>query len=354
MKRKDLLGLLNIASVALASEGESVVKIYQNFCFTKKNILAYNDVVGIRLKNPGTVFYGVAPGRLLMKFIKSCTGEHIEFLDAGKEAKWRVQCGPTKLDFGYQPEEEFPFKFPDPGTDSLALDDSFFEGLDLVCSVVSEKGFSAWTSGVIFYFTDEGTLILGAASGNRNSIHIYEVGDEFGSRDQVILPIQFCRSLLDMRKSFKDENVSLFIEESYVIATFGDLGAIFGRTIVPEEKVALIEKAQELIEDFETFVPLSDKVREVLERADSVAGKDDHSILTITDDNKMIVQTKIAGGVVRDALTLKEEHPSVKVQMVPGMLTLKMDKCSELAIKQRLIAMRSDDGVFVKLVANRN
>lgn len=353
MKRKEFLNLLNLASAALASEGEGAIKVYQNFCFTKKSILAYNDVIGIRLKNPGTVFHGIAPGRLLLKFVKSCTGENIEFVDAKKEAKWRLQSGPTKLDFGYQPEEEFPFNFPKFDDNSaLELEDSFFEGLDLVCSVISERGFSAWTSGVILHFTDE-KLILGATSGNRNSIHVYEIEEEVDVREQVIMPISFCKTVLDMRKSFKEARPNLIIVDNYVVVKFGDWNAVFGRVIISDEKVRLVEQALELVNGLGEFVPISDKVREILERADSIAGKDGDSILTIDDDNRMLLQTKTVGGIARDALSLEEKHPPVKVRISPGMVTLKMDKCAEFFISQRLIGMRSEDQKFVRLIANR-
>jgi hypothetical protein len=289
---------------------------------------------------------------LLLRFIKSCTGNQIEFTDTQKESKWRLQCGPTKLDFSAESTETFPFKFPavDGG---FELEDSFFDALELCASVVNEKGLAAWTAGVVYHQSSDTTL--GATSGTRDSVHLCEIGGQ-GPIDekQIVMPISFCRTLLDMRKTFAEVPATMSMNDRNVVVKFGEWDAIFAKTIIPEEKVELVERTSELINGLESFVPISDKFREVIGRAAVlVSGEDDYCELQITDESKLYLRTRVRGGVLRDAITLKGKHPPIRVKLHPKRLLLKMDRCSEFCISERLIGMKSEDGTFMKLVANR-
>lgn len=352
MDRKELLNLLDIASAALTPEGAETPLSFQSFCFTNKSILAYNDVIGVRLKNPGVKFEGTAPGRLLLRFIKSCTGSQIEFTDTQKESKWRLQSGPTKLDFSVESTETFPFKFPSVG-DGFELEDTFFDALELCASVVNERGLAAWTAGVVYRQSSDTTL--GATSGTRDSIHICEISGQGPTASrQVIMPISFCRTLLDMRKAFGEVPATMAMDDHYVVVKFGDWDAIFTKNIIPEEKVELIEKASGLVGKLDSFVPISDKFREVIVRASAmISGEDDYCELQIAEDNKLYLRTRVKGGVLRDAMTLKGEHPPIRVKLHPKRLALKMDRCSEFCVSKHLIGMKSENGSFIKLVANR-
>ena len=180
MKREGLLTALTVASPALAPETEAVAPIFRCFCFTKESVVAYDDVVGIRVATPEVDFKGLVPGRLLHKFVKSCTGKHLTFEPVRRaEERWRVKCGPTKLDFNRLPASNFPFRFPKVDGNVVAeLGDNFFAGLDLCTKIVPDRGLSTWVGGLFFDFGARLRFI--STNSTRNEIRIYTVGGDEG------------------------------------------------------------------------------------------------------------------------------------------------------------------------------
>jgi uncharacterized protein YwbE len=360
MNRDELISVLNVASLALAPEkGTDIPKVFQEIAFTGAHVVTYNDVVSVRMKYPSE-FVGLVPGRLLQKFLGSCTGKEVRFTNMQKESKWRVQCGPTKLDLAVDDIGLMPFTFPKVKKGE-PLDKRIFDGLDLCSSIIGDKGLVAWTSGVVCKSDHVGKkdcILLGSTSASRNVVYTYSIsGSKLDIEDTVVLPLRFCTIALAMSKMFPDVDAVLNVVENYAIMSFGSIAAVFGKLIVPEQKVELLDKAKDWQALLENYVSINDKVREVIGRAASVADSEDTGLLSIEESDgngsKMTLTTKVTGGVVRDAMTLTAEHPSIKVRVVPRLINTHIGRCSEFAVVERLIGMRSEDGSFVRLVANK-
>lgn len=353
MQRAELLSLLNLASAALA-EGEESIPIFRCICFTKDSITTYNDVIAVRLKNPGTGFEGTAPGQLLVKFVRSCTGKEIVFEQGKSEGKWSIKSGPTRLDFSCEDPDKFAFKFP-PASEGLAVGDVFFEALRLCSRVVDDRGMTAWTAGVICHFSDKG-LTMVACNGGRNSVHIYEIPEltdmPADEEVQLILPISFCKTVLDMRKQFSDHPATFSFDPKYAVVRFGDWDAAFCKTIIPEENLDIVQRALKLAEGVDGYVPITEKLRENIKRAADLGG-DESSDLVIGEDGKVLLRTKLGIGVIRDQFSLTEPHPEIQVRIQSKKVELEMNSCVEFAVTESVTGMRSEDGKFIKLVANK-
>lgn len=351
MERVSLLSALTVAAPALAPEVESIVLTYSCFCFTKTSIIASNDVVAIKLVKPESDFRGLVPGQLLLKFIKSCTGNQVEFEQRQKKDLWRIKCGPTKLDFSYKRAKEYPFKFPKPDGKgiSLELDDNFFNGLSLCSEIVADKGLSTWVGGVIFRFDDH--LTLYSTNGTRDEVRSYMVSVvEVKKEREAILPVSFCKAVGRLRKEYPEAQATLYVSDSYATVQFGEEATLFGKLILSDANLMAVTKIREYLSGLPERSAIQEKFREVFARAAAVSDKGSNASVKVVD-GKLTIKTVAKTGKVVDSFTLEGGHPDVEVTTVPERVVKQMDICDEFCITDRLIGLSG--GTFTKLVANK-
>lgn len=358
MNRDELISTLNLAAMALGPE-ESV---FGGFWFTDRSVLAHNSVISVMVQRPEGAAPGAVPGRLLLKFLKSCTGSQLEFVETSinRGTAWRVKCGPTKLDFVHQEDIEFSAKVPDQKrTTVLQLNDDFFRGLALCSSIVLDSGLAVWTGGVTLKIGKK--VCLASTSPNRNQIYYYDVGEQGYTvkrskrrkKDSIkILPVSFCKVALAFYKQFSGEKIKLHILDNFVLLEFGGIAHLTSKTIIPDIEIDITQKVRDLLKDLGNFIPISDKLREVIDRSASIAGTDaDMCLLTVKKNGRTEIVTHTDGGVVEDTLQLDGGHPAVEIKTNPKLLARGMSECTEIKIGERLTGFRGDQ--FVKLVANR-
>ncbi len=352
MNREDLIAALDLAAPALSADSQVSANVFKGFCFTKKSITAHNDVIAVRVPKPKGTFQGVFPGRLLLKFLKTCTGKHVEFVQTSKGDSWHVKCGPPKLSLEYHGVNEFPFQFPksDPIL-KLRLGQDFFYGLGLCTRIVSDAGLVSWTGGVTFKF--DGVLTLASTSATRSQIYCYSVKRELKTKrtQTKILPVSFCKVALSLNRKFSEERIRMEVHDTCVILRFGTVATIIGKTIKPDIDIDIIEKVQDYLEELGDFIPLQDVLREMIERAATIStSNDDICSLKINEDNVARMKTQIVGGIIEDALTLQADHPEISIRSNPKRLASDLSECKEIKVGERLIGFRG--GQFVKLIAN--
>ena len=356
MNREDLLAALAASSPALAPETESIAPVFRCFCFSKESVVAYDDVVGIRVAIPEADFRGVVPGRLLHKFVKTCTGKYLKFepLTSEKDARWRVKCGPTKLEFNLRSVSDFPFRFPkEDGDVVIKLGDDFFVGLDLCTKIVPDRGLSTWVGGVFFSFGKE--LRFFSTSAARNEVRTYTVGHKETrvcktSRGRcVVLPVAFCKAVLSLRKVYPEEAARLSVSDSYATVSFADEASVFGRAVSMEGALKAAERIEDLLSDLGDMISLQDNLREALVRAAIIANDGDWCRVRI-EGGKMYLRTDTTAGCVRDSLTLQGKHDDVKFRTDPRRLDKSLDSCTEFRATQRFMALRGDR--YVRFVSN--
>lgn len=355
MKREGLLTALTVASPALAPETEAVAPIFRCFCFTKESVVAYDDVVGIRVATPEVDFKGLVPGRLLHKFVKSCTGKHLTFEPVRRdEERWRVKCGPTKLDFNRLPASNFPFRFPKVDGNVVAkLGDNFFAGLDLCTKIVPDRGLSTWVGGLFFHFGDGLRFI--STNSTRNEIRIYTVGDmgiTIGKIERgrcIVLPVAFCKAVLSLRRAYPEESARLYVSDNHATVSFADVASVFGRAVSMEGALKAVERVEDLLSDLGDLISLQTNLREALVRAAAIADEGDWCRVRI-EDGKMFLRTDTKAGCVRDSLTLQGAHDDVKFRTDPRRLAKSLECCTKFRVTQRFVALRGDS--YVRFVSN--
>lgn len=352
MKRKDLIDALDRVSPALAPESESIAAVFGSFNFTEKSLIAFNDIIAIRVKNPNPEFTGVIPGRLSLKFLKACSGEEADFIDLDKDGKWQLKSKSAKLEFVRQASAKFPFKFPKvDGTPMIELTPSFFEALSVCISIVTDKGMSTWTSGVLFNFGKK--LTIGSSSSTRDHLLTYEVKGDFPSDDslqQVVLPISFCKVILDLHKSYPKRKPTLHFFQKKVVVKFGPYASVFSRVIIPENDLDFLGKLNSFLKSSGDLVDLTESVKDIFRRVASVASTTDTCQIKVSD-GKLIVRMMTKGGVVKEIVKMKSDHADVDVITDPSKIVKHLDRCDRFVIAERMIVFSGKS--FKKLVGNR-
>ncbi len=355
MIREDLLTALAVSSSALAPENETVAPIFRCFCFTEGSVIAYDDIVGVRAVTPEVDFQGVVPGRLLHKFVKSCTGKHLTFEPFRREEeRWRVKCGSTKLDFNRREVEDFPFRFPEAEGDAVVeLGDDFFAGLDLCTKIVPDRGLSTWVGAVFFCFGKE--LRLLSTNVTRNEIRTYtveckgtRVGKDVCGRC-IVLPVMFCKAALSLHKAYPEEAARLSVSASHATISFSEVASVFGRAVSMEGVSQAVKRIEALLSDFGDLISLQDNLRESLVRAAAISDDGDWCRMRV-EDGKMFLRTDTKAGCVRDTLGLQGTHDDIKVRTDPKRLAKSLDHCVEFRLAQRFTVLRG--GGYVRFVSN--
>lgn len=359
IKRETLVAALDTAFPALAPESEEIVSAFNGYCFKKTGIVAYDDIVGIRVPNPVKEVECVLPGRSLRQFVKSCTSEDVDvrFVEKGTSGKQvcMVTCGKSKLDLTYQACDTYPFSFPPRKADDdpnrpLVLDEDFFVGLRFVSGIVPDEGLSRVEAGVSIITSPD--LVLHGVSGMRNCTHTYKPPGLKPKKHwkDAIVPVRFCKAALALHKSLGASVQSrMDLTEKYVVIYFGRAAAVFGRLIVPEVGgINLHSRVTQMIESVSSFSALEEEFVQVLERAASLTKGNDICELA-SSGGKLKFRTRVPGGVVRDTVTLKTPQPNKEVKLYLPMVVKELQHCEEFSLNDGFICFRG--GPFIKITA---
>ncbi len=359
MIREELISTLELAALALGPDDS----VFGGFWFTDRSVLAHNSVISAMVLRPeGDLPGAVLGGRLLLKFLKSCTGNQVEFVERsiGRGMAWRVKCGPTKLDFGFQEDVGFSAKVPvEKKSTVLQLNDDFFRGLALCSSIVLDSGLAVWTGGVTLKIG--GKVSLASTSPSRNQVHYYAVDPQglsvkpskkMKKPPRKILPAGFCKAALAFYKQFSKEKIKLHILDDFVLLEFGGIAHLTSKTIIPDIELDITELVQGYIKELGDFIPISALLREVIDRSASIARTDaDICQLTINKTGKTKIVTYTDAGDIEDTLQLVGNHPAVEIRSNPKLLSRGISECNEIKIGERLTGFRG--GKLVKLLANK-
>lgn len=352
MLRKDILEPLDLASSALAPDAKAITPAFSSFCFDGKNVIAHDDIIAVSLPLK-MKFKGFVSGALLLRFLKACVGKEVEFIQK-KEDDLVVKCGAARLRVSLSDVHDYPFKFPSlHGKIVQELDDTFFAGLGLCSQIVSDRGLSTWLGGVVFDFGKQ--LRLYSVSSTRDAICVYTLEDmgtkSKEKRTQIILPVSFCKVVLDMYKRYGSEKARLAIRDDYAIVYFSDKGAAFGKAFVTQKRPNIVGKVRQHLEGSGVFIPILKTLQNALTRSAAVAGGDGLCTLTV-EKGKLKMETRTPGSRLNDFVDLKAKHADIEVRISPGLMARMLDHCREFQILENCVVMRSSPR-FTYITANK-
>lgn len=325
MNRKQLLDVLAIVRPALASA--SLIQVLTHFCFTEREVLAYNDQIGISTPLRAG-FSGAVPGGTLLSILGASLAAEAEL--SASEAELLVKAGGMKARLPLLPPDAFLFEMTDAKGDALPV-----AGKDFVAAI---SGCLRSTSSDTSVPDQLGVTLIP----KKKSIDMYSVNGASMSRAtvalsapqtlsrRVTLPAPFCEQLA--RLAADDEaGASLTVAADHALLKTASGTRLFSKLVdVPKPLDFEAQFAEIVPDDLDArSVKIPDAFKLALERAlviSDPSGERVYSNLSIKDEVATLI-TKSGKGEIRDRIRLKG-HPDVATSVDAQWLKV---GCAELS-----------------------
>jgi len=339
MDRHVLLKQLGIAKLALATK--DFVPVLTCFHFTGKEVVAYNDQLGIKTKCP-TGFSGLVRGSQLLGFLNKYTGKELD-LTVDKEIL-TVGKGRSKFTAPILPESDYIFKVPSGIKNAWDIDitPSFILALRHCLISASDDMSMPQFSGILVRRLGD---FLKLFSTNDRTICSYEIpGKKLeGGETHAILPTNFCTALVDIADevlSLKNPEASLSIGKQSVMATFGGGTSIYSKFasgVNPPDYEAMVASFDAGHTNGD-MVPIPANFYAAIQRCQLVLTEDSPHIIASIAENKLTLRAESRFGKVREVLKLEavEDHTVAEttVRLLPEDMLRVSDKVSSMLLGQ--------------------
>lgn len=312
MNRKQLLDALAVVRPALASA--SLIQVLTHLCFSEREVLAYNDQIGISTPLRAG-FAGAVPGATLLSILGASLAAEAEL--SASDDGLLVRAGGMRAKLPLLPPDAFLFEMPPPKGDVLPA-----AGEDFVAAI---KGCLRSTSADTSVPDQLGVTLIP----KKNSIDMYSVNGASMSRATValsgpqplsrraVISAPFCEQLARLAAG-AESKARLVIASDHSLLQVGSGARVFSKLIdVPKPLDFEAQFAEIVPEDLdEIAVKIPAALKLALERAlviSDPSGERVYSRLSIKDGIATL-STKSAKGEVRDRIKLPG-HPDVEVSV---------------------------------------
>lgn len=354
MNRKQFLD--NLATVSPALSDSSLIPVLTHFCFTGRDLVAYNDTIGISVPQK-TDFEGAVPG-VLLNLLKSTRAKEVEF--EPKDDNVKVKASSTKFNLGLVPAEDFTafFTMPKSEGDNLPLKNKqgFFKSVEGCLRSIGTDTGQQDQLGVTLI--PEGKKLLMYTTNTSTISHDVArlTGDV--SFERITLPKQFCEQMLKMGKGAKSFHLEIHDDYALMVA---DKVMVYSRLLfsdAPLEFQGILE--QHFPEGME-MVPMPSKLKGILERAIIItdSANDQGTTDVVAKDGVMKFISKTERGEVVDRVQVGDSHPQVSVKLEPRQLKTgyadfykvdengKPDGKGKFIVTDRCVIMSRGDAIYM-------
>lgn len=345
MLRMDLINALELAAPALAVNPH--IPILTHFWFTGKSVVAFNDRIGIEVPLVTGLMAFAAPGELLLNMLKASRAKEITVtLPAGPDAgNVMVKAATARMLFPFLPATDFLFEMPKL-TNTNNLSREFITAIKTCLRPTTDKDSSPEERGVTIIKQNDQLLFF---STDRMTITHARIAPSSGApkwtAERIILPMLFCKQLIEITKQAKSIRFELHTDHIVVKA---DDAMLYGQLIDQGTSAPL-----NFIEAYERFthpikkhsmIEIPSKLNLIFDRATILAGDKFTSIYT--RDGKMFFKTQSEnGGEVVDSIALK--HPEVIIKVKPKQVKSNLKNFSRMLFTNNCIIMSNDVGTHL-------
>ena len=289
LEKAQLKRVLDFLKPALSPH--EFVPILSNFCFTEDGaVYAYDDVVGVTVREHDFGIIGALPGKDLLKVISSFPKSEITISEEDDGNSVLLKAGRSRTKMALMSEEEFVYK-PDLEQEPLfemEVDQELIVALKMLMVGIGGDNSSPAQTGVTFtqealYTTDNITITS------------YALPEPIENIEQIIVPKSFCDLVCDLSKFNTSEVILLQFYEDSVVAMLEDESVEITTKLVADEEPFDFQTTVEglLSEADEHLVKLPTEMKDMFERAEGIFGKNEESALKISfQDGLMIVDAK--------------------------------------------------------------
>ena len=350
MERATLEKILKLTSPAISSKGH--IPIFSHYCFDGESVTGYNDTLCIQF-NFNSGVNGAIRGDLLQGLVQGSDEKEIKFKQT--ENNIEATLGKTKSKLPFLPEEDFlhtDLFEEDLELVEVKLNEDFLNGLKKCLPTVSNDTARPAMMGVTLKLTNNSNYLY---STDTNSISRYKLNTSSEKEGEVIMPTEFCLSLISMKDYFEEEDdIELLISPTFTFAEFSDGSFILGRLIDSQDGIDI----QQVIDDSYDSEELTQEIPEAfdtcLERSFlfNKVGKGPGVSLKVEKGKLLHLETITDLGEVKDVVKLKEKTPDIEVLCSPEFLLRGSSLCDAISIQNMCVVFKENDN-YLHLVANK-
>lgn len=334
MNRKELVEKLELTSRALAQS--NIIPILQSFCFTGKQVIAYDDNLGI-MAPCETKERFVVNGKTLLGLLSNSHSEAVEFSIEGHDLI--VKAGRSTFKLPHDPVEDYLFKEPDGKQFSLKIPIAMelLNGLG-ACLLTASKD---QTQGALM-----GVCLTGKSLYSTDGDAISRFTGYWASKEAYILPNSFCEALI----KFSPEKGELALGKEWCRAKLDTGYVIYGRLVETDTPIDYEDWIKKTIKGVAQFDPLPKGFNAALSRARVVADPESAKTVLTAQAGRLKMLTETSMGVVKDTLAFAEQdevEANVSAELIQRCASL----TDEMAVFNNCCAFKKGDELFI-LVSN--
>ncbi len=331
MNRDELTKSLDLVGQALAQQ--PIVPVFQCYCFTGHEVLAYNDTIAIVAPCLTEEQFAVN-GKTLSGLLGATFCKTVEF--SLEKNDLVIKAGTSNFKLPYFKPEEFLFDEPEDKWDFTVKGTNLVSGLMACLLTASRDQSQAALMGITILKGTKGVTLYSC-----NSDAMTRCGPPVTISTPYIVPVQFCEAVLKVNSAL-EEAFTLSLNNDWAMAEFENGHRVYGRMLTPSPNQPdynlLVEQT---LKSTPTYVPIPEELPGALARARVVADPESAKTVFTVRGNRLNLVTTTAMGVVKDAMAFK--HEDVEANVSAALLARALPLTSTMAIMENCCAFKSEE-----------
>jgi DNA polymerase III sliding clamp (beta) subunit (PCNA family) len=262
VSRKGLLAKLRFVKPALAT---NEVVPFTHYLFDGKHLVAANDEIAISVPQLSD-FKGAVPRRL-ETLLSTSRAAAVEIKNRDTDTM-QVTLDESVFSLPIHPVQDFQFYMPSEWP-AHSVPAAFLRAIEHCLLSISDHPTMPEQLGITLIPTEDGLWLFGT---NEMAVSYTRLKPPFKQKQRVILPSNFCRTMLTLAKSAKTWRFDIYLDEGYALFAADDV-LLFGRLIHTDNPLDFVDVVQRHVPKTyaSTAIPLPKELRSLLKRSTIVA-----------------------------------------------------------------------------------
>lgn len=349
--------------LAPAVSRHAYIPALQHIRFGGGRATAFNDTLAIGVACADIALDVCIPGALLQKALGTLSGDAIA-LQQTDSASVSIVSGRSRIKLPCLAGDVFPLAselaLHEEGAQQLgSVGDSMLEGLEACLAGVGGDPTHPAQLGVTIEAGSDGRAALYSTDNLTISRYLCaeHTAPDLPGDAPILLPTAFVEQVLALAKAYPVAEITLWLYQGGIAATFDDVAWVFGKLMVDVEPLdfdrVIKQSAPGVHADMMT--PLPSAAREAFDRALLVLGDSaDRATRCKHEGDTLHLFTTAATGEVTDAVPLGMDpgDSSVGEVFVDPKLILRAPKlCTQFVLMKKALVMTNDSGAFLYLIS---
>lgn len=351
--RSSLASALEFTAAALSPH--NFVPVMNHFCFDSDGWLTAYDgglSVSVFTEYP---FVGALPGDQLVKLVKSLKDKTVTISDGKGENEVIIQSGRSKLNLKMLPEDDFVYQRPDTDDSSAVFEvtDQLLLAIKSCLAAVGNDPSRPEQLGITLEADKKG---LGVYATDNLTISAYSI-DKFDLESgkmpkSITLPTAFCNQLLSLSRKYPKDVIVAHVFDSGILAVIEDVAEVYSHTVDNPAPIALGDMVADYLDQAgDEFSDIPDGLKEAMERATVILGKEDPVATFEINGTSLFVSAKSSSAKVEDEVDLDCDVGELTFKADPALVNRGISMSDSVCFLDSAIVFAHGDS-FIHLVSH--